>query len=338
MVLGEPDDRGRRSPIGTGVRHELGCDTVVVALGTSANPVVTRTTPGLALDRRGYVMADATTQATSLPGVFAGGDIVTGGATVILAMGAGRRAAASIVAHLAALDEQAATPLDPDLREATSSCPRCRRPLPAGDDDGICCAGASLAWRCTECAKRSEGFALPHGRCPACGGLLAVLEVPGDAVLGDQELEIVRRAVEIELGGRDFYLAAAVRATDPELRELFASLAAMEREHLDTLVRRYHLEAPPQPTGELGPSLRQAAMPGASGTPGMDDIDDPRTLLDVAITLEQRAEQFFLGHAAGDESSAATRLARELAAEEGEHIAILTTERSALARGRRGLL
>jgi NADPH-dependent glutamate synthase beta subunit-like oxidoreductase len=81
---------------------ELECDTVIYALGTKANPIVTKSTPGLELNKWGYIVADAATQATSVPGVFAGGDIVTGGATVILAMGAGRRAARSIAAWLAA--------------------------------------------------------------------------------------------------------------------------------------------------------------------------------------------------------------------------------------------
>lgn len=79
---------------------ELECDTVIVALGTKANPIIGQTTDGLALSRWGYIVADERTQATSVPGVFAGGDIVTGGATVILAMSAGRRAARAIGAWL----------------------------------------------------------------------------------------------------------------------------------------------------------------------------------------------------------------------------------------------
>lgn len=102
MTLGEPDERGRRRPVPLGEFVELECDTVLYALGTRANPIVTESTPGLGLDRRGYIVADAETQATNLPGVFAGGDIVTGGATVILAMGAGRRAASAITAYLQA--------------------------------------------------------------------------------------------------------------------------------------------------------------------------------------------------------------------------------------------
>ncbi len=96
MVLGDPDARGRRRPLPLDDFVEWPCDSVIYALGTQANPIVGRSTAGLALDARGFIAADAQTQATSLPGVFAGGDIVTGGATVILAMAAGRRAARAI--------------------------------------------------------------------------------------------------------------------------------------------------------------------------------------------------------------------------------------------------
>jgi glutamate synthase (NADPH) small chain len=101
MMLGEPDDKGRRKPIPLDEFVELECDTVIYALGTQANPIITKSTPGLNLNKWGYIVADEATQSTSVPGVFAGGDIVTGGATVILAMGAGRRAARAIGAYLA---------------------------------------------------------------------------------------------------------------------------------------------------------------------------------------------------------------------------------------------
>jgi homotetrameric NADPH-dependent glutamate synthase len=101
MMLGEPDEKGRRKPIPLDEIVELECDTVIYALGTNANPIITKSTPGLQLNKWGYIVADDYTQATSVPGVFAGGDIVTGGATVILAMGAGRRAARAIGAWLA---------------------------------------------------------------------------------------------------------------------------------------------------------------------------------------------------------------------------------------------
>jgi glutamate synthase (NADPH/NADH) small chain len=101
MELGEPDASGRRRPIPkAGSEFEVPLDVVVIATGTSANPLIQSTTPGLKTNKRGYIEADAETQRTSRKGVFAGGDIVTGAATVILAMGAGRRAAKSIHEYL----------------------------------------------------------------------------------------------------------------------------------------------------------------------------------------------------------------------------------------------
>jgi len=102
--LGEPDASGRRRPVPIpGSEFEIPADTVVVAIGQGPNPLVAQTTPGLKLDRRGNIVADEQTLATSLPGVYAGGDIVTGAATVILAMGAGKTAAASIDKYLQGL-------------------------------------------------------------------------------------------------------------------------------------------------------------------------------------------------------------------------------------------
>jgi glutamate synthase (NADPH/NADH) small chain len=95
MELGEPDESGRRRPVPVaGSEYDFECDLVVFAIGTNANPIMGQTSR-LKLDRRGYIEADESL-ATSVAGVFAGGDIVTGAATVILAMGAGRKAARSI--------------------------------------------------------------------------------------------------------------------------------------------------------------------------------------------------------------------------------------------------
>ena len=96
MELGEPDESGRRSPVEVaGSDFEIECDVVVMALGTSPNPLIASTTEALETTRRGCIVADEW-GATSRKGVFAGGDTVTGAATVILAMGAGRKAAVAI--------------------------------------------------------------------------------------------------------------------------------------------------------------------------------------------------------------------------------------------------
>jgi len=101
MELGEPDASGRRRPVPIkGSEFDLPLSVAIMAIGTTANPIVQSTTPGLNTDKRGYIQADSEKQRTSRKGVFAGGDIVTGAATVILAMGAGRRAAASIHEYL----------------------------------------------------------------------------------------------------------------------------------------------------------------------------------------------------------------------------------------------
>jgi glutamate synthase (NADPH) small chain len=101
MELGEPDASGRRSPIPIeGSEFEMEMDTVVFALGTSPNPIVFNRAAGLLRTKHGTVVADETTGRTKMPGVWAGGDVVTGAATVISAMGAGKRAAADMHAFL----------------------------------------------------------------------------------------------------------------------------------------------------------------------------------------------------------------------------------------------
>lgn len=101
--LGEPDASGRRSPVAIpGSEFEIPMDTVVVAIGQGPNPLVTTSTPGLELNKRGNIVVDDESLMTSKSGVFAGGDIVTGAATVILAMGAGKKAAAGIDSYLKA--------------------------------------------------------------------------------------------------------------------------------------------------------------------------------------------------------------------------------------------
>ncbi len=101
MELGEPDESGRRRPVPLpGSEYTLDVDTVVVAIGTDVNPIIPSTTPDLERNQRGYIIASQETGQTSKPGVFAGGDIVTGSATVISAMGAGKKAALAIHKYL----------------------------------------------------------------------------------------------------------------------------------------------------------------------------------------------------------------------------------------------
>ena len=101
MTLGEPDASGRRRPVvKQGSEYTIEVETVIMAIGTSPNPLIKKTTPGLETHKWGGIMVNEATMETSRPGVYAGGDAVTGAATVILAMGAGKKAAAAIDEYL----------------------------------------------------------------------------------------------------------------------------------------------------------------------------------------------------------------------------------------------
>ncbi|CAA7625545.1 Glutamate synthase (NADPH), homotetrameric [Candidatus Terasakiella magnetica] len=339
MALGEPDERGRRKPEPLDEFVEMACDTVIYALGTKANPIIGQATPDLSLNKWGNIVADDATQATNLPGVFAGGDIVTGGATVILAMSAGRRAARAMGAYLqqaktiwpiTAEQAEAFVPGGPVVTAAAArSCPKCHQPL-EDDEDYICCAGASVQWHCTSCAKVSEGFAFPYGMCPQCGGKLDTLE--SRSIEDAAGLAAIRAAFEIELGGQAFYRRAAAQTRDPDLRLLFGKFAAMEAEHMTTLARRYHA---PLPAADDGFRLDLAAV--QAGIEG--SIDNPETLFQTAIAFEERAVAFFTQRAkAAAAGSVEAQLYAELAAEEAEHVDTLITEFNLWQSGRQGLL
>ena len=110
MELGEPDASGRRRPVRIpGSEFEIACDMVVVAIGTRANPLLTASAPDLKLNQWGNIVVDEDGM-TSIPGVFAGGDIVRGAATVILAMGDGKRTAAAIGRYFDRLDGRVPEP------------------------------------------------------------------------------------------------------------------------------------------------------------------------------------------------------------------------------------
>jgi homotetrameric NADPH-dependent glutamate synthase len=350
MRLGEPDAKGRRKPEPLDEFVELECDTVIYALGTKANPIITKSTPGLELNKWGNIVADEVAQATSLPGVFAGGDIVTGGATVILAMGAGRRAAKGIAAWLqrgkkewpvtpeAVASFQPPVPgaegLEPmpsaaAMAERGLLCPKCHRPV-EGDEEYVCCAEAALEWRCQDCGKVSEGFAFPYGMCPACGGKLGVLD-PRRVDEADA-LQAIRMAFEIELGGQAFYKRAAAESKEPVLKELFGKFVRMEEEHMATLSRRYHAEVP-KPTADF--KLERAAI--------YADIphkpEDPANLFRIAIAFEQRAVKFFTERGEKTAPGSVERdLYKELAAEEREHVTLLETEYARWKVGKPGML
>jgi rubrerythrin len=207
-------------------------------------------------------------------------------------------------------------------------CPKCRQPV-EGDEAYVCCATARLSWKCGDCAKVSEGFAFPYGMCPACGGKLVVADPTkaSDAAA----LDAVRIAFEIELGGMAFYGRAAQEAKDPVLRELFGRFAEMEKEHMATLSRRYHAQVPAPGEFKLD---RAAVYAGIPNRP-----EDPANLFRIAIAFEERAVKFFSERgAAVAEGTPEKQLYKELAAEEREHVDILTTELARWQAGKPGMI
>ena len=115
MELGEPDESGRRSPQGTGEFFVEDCDTVVMSLGCAVNPIIPSTDKEVRINKWGVILVDEDTCQTSKDGVFAGGDAITGGSTVILAMGQAKRAAAAMDKYLRGeLEEEPNVPTDPE--------------------------------------------------------------------------------------------------------------------------------------------------------------------------------------------------------------------------------
>jgi glutamate synthase (NADPH) small chain len=210
-----------------------------------------------------------------------------------------------------------------------NNCPRCHRPL-EDNESYICCAGTELTWRCEDCNKVAEGFAFPYGLCPYCKGKLELLE--RGPVEDDAALEAVRKAFEIELGGHAFYERAARDATEPELQDLFSRFAGMEKEHMDTLSKRYHADLPaPSEDFQID---RAAIFAGIERNP-----EDPANLFRIAIAFEQRAVDFFAREGERAPAGSVEReLYRELAAEEREHVELLTTEFRRWQTGKAGIL
>jgi acyl-coenzyme A synthetase/AMP-(fatty) acid ligase/rubrerythrin len=201
------------------------------------------------------------------------------------------------------------------------SCPQCQGLIERDASTLFCCAAAPREWHCRECGQISHAFAFPYGRCPSCGGELALGEQEFDPGSDAAALRAVRSAFEIELGGRAFYQGAAVETEDEEMRELFRRFAVMEGEHMETLSRRYHVLEVPQPSPSFRVELA-AIFAGIEHRP-----QDPDNLFRIAIGLEKRAVDFYLTRAAmAQAGSSELRLCLELAAEEREHVQILEKE------------
>lgn len=185
-------------------------------------------------------------------------------------------------------------------------------------------AAGGASWFCPACAEQLLGFAFPFGRCPACNGAL-------DRQAGaSAELDALRCAFEIELGGRAFYQRAAIETVDPALRAMFRRFAVMEGEHMEALSRRYGITLPdPSPTFRLATAAMHVGLEAAP--------QDAESLFRLAITLEQRAAAHFAAQAGRlPTGSLARRLYEELADEEREHARSLVQEHSRWRDGAAG--
>ncbi|MEJ8837316.1 AMP-binding protein [Ramlibacter sp. AN1133] len=180
-----------------------------------------------------------------------------------------------------------------------------------------CCANAPTQWHCPDCGRISVGFAFPYGRCPHCGGQMALLHEPRRLGPDQTAQDAVRLAFEIELGGRAFYQRAAAESEDADMRALFERFAVMEGGHMETLSGRYRVEVPPP-----SPAFRvelAALFAHVEHRPR-----DPENLFRIAIALEERAAAFFRMRAAvAPAGSSEQHLYLELAAEEREHAELL---------------
>lgn len=208
-------------------------------------------------------------------------------------------------------------------------CPKCHQPI-EGEEAYICCAQSLVQWHCQDCGKVSEGFAFPYGMCPYCNGKL---ELIGDRELEDEAaLAAIRTAFEIELGGQAFYTRASNESEDPTLKDLFGRFAAMEGEHMETLAKRYH--------AQVSPPSRDFSLDRAAIYAGLEkNPNDPASLFRIAIAFEERAVAYFTQRSADSAADSVERqLYKELAAEEREHVAILTTEFDRWKAGKPGLL
>ncbi len=330
MRLGEPDPRGRRRPLPSGDSpRTLTCSAVILALGSRGHTLWHEAIPGLAIREPGRPIVDAATQATSWPGLFAGGDAATGPATVVRALAAGRRAAAGIADWL---ERRTWPPTAPESAVSSRNaspeptCERCGRPR-LEDEEAWCCGDTELGWRCLGCGKRSEGFAFPYGFCPSCGGELELLEAKtGLTEAGDA----IREALELGLGAVAFFEQAARETGDLTVRMLLERLADRERRHVATLERRYHVSAV-----EAAPiSTERVALHAGVAPPD----GDAAALLELAIRLEIEARDHFRHRSTEHPDASATAvLYRELAAEEQDHVHQLETELARLREGQPGL-
>jgi len=203
-----------------------------------------------------------------------------------------------------------------------SMCPKCHQPV---DEDIVCCAEIRITWKCQGCGKRSVGFAFPFGRCPMCGGHLAMAD---PAQIGSHAaLEAVQTAIQFEVTAATFYRLAAGRARDAGTRAAFERLAEFEDGHREELEEKYHVHPDPGQPGLPKSFVRDVLFAGVDEQNAVAQADK---LYEIAIGHETSTRDFFRKKAAELPEGSERELFRELAMEEEEHIALLEAERDKL--------
>jgi rubrerythrin len=211
---------------------------------------------------------------------------------------------------------------------AALQCQGCHR-LVDEAEEFVCCAGATLEWRCMACHKMAEGFAFPYGQCPGCGGKLALSEIRGE--VGATPAAAIREALEIELGGMAFYQQAAKQAREPAAKALFEQLVSMEVAHTQALARRYHVQLP----DDMTMSPERAALYAGDA---IGRFESGASLMQLAVDLERKAVTYFAVQGAKfAEGSPERTLYRELEEEEREHVELLSREFARLRAEELGL-
>jgi rubrerythrin len=211
---------------------------------------------------------------------------------------------------------------------AALQCQSCQR-LVEEAEEFVCCAGATLEWRCMACHKMSEGFAFPYGQCPGCGGQLGLSEIRGEVAA--TPAAAIREALEIELGGMAFYQQAAKQTREPAAKALFEQLVAMEVAHTQTLARRYHVRLP----DDMAMTPERAALYAGNA---IGRFESGASLMQLAVELERKAAAYFAVQGAKfAEGSPERALYREHEEEEREHVELLSREYARLRAEELGL-
>ncbi len=201
-----------------------------------------------------------------------------------------------------------------------SKCPKCHRIL---EEDAICCAGVRYTWKCRSCAKLTQGFVVPYGKCFLCGGDIEV--VSDRDIAASEDIEVVRSAVQMEVDMYHFYKMAVARAADGPARDVLEDLYEREQEHIEELATKYHLDldnAVFEPPPAVADILEKELFSGVS----IDESDSMKKIYEKALELERRSHSFFAERAAALPEGREKEICRELAAEEEEHVALLETE------------